>query len=399
MTSAGGLVPVGAAAAMPARLLLSGPAGGVRAGAEIAAANGFADAITFDMGGTSTDVCLVLGRSARAGGRAHGERLPDPPAVPRRPHHRRRRRLDRPARPGRRAGGRARSRPAPCPGRPATAWVAPSRRSPTPTSSPAACPRDASSPASAGCALDDAQRRARPGRGHRRGRDRGGGGGDGAGAAHRSSVARGVDPRRLALVAFGGAGPHARLRPGRRARHGGGDHPAPGRRALGGGAAVRAAPARPRAFVAHADGPRRASPRRWPSWPRRARRRSVVTGPELETAVDCRYAGQSHEITVPTVDAFADEHWRRNGYDRPDTAIEVVALRATARRPAPLAVTDLPDARSDPAGRCRADRAGRAGLHGLGACGAGGPNRARPARSCCGGSADGEPSIPASSRC
>ena len=61
MTSAGGLVPVGAAAAMPARLLLSGPAGGVRAGAEIAAANGFADAITFDMGGTSTDVCLVLG--------------------------------------------------------------------------------------------------------------------------------------------------------------------------------------------------------------------------------------------------------------------------------------------------------------------------------------------------
>jgi len=45
---------------------------------------------------------------------------------------------------------------------------------------------------------------------------------------------------------------------------------------------------------------------------------------------------------VPSVDAFADEHWRRNGYDRPDTAIEVVALRATARRPAPLAVTDLP---------------------------------------------------------
>ena len=46
---------------------------------------------------------------------------------------------------------------------------------------------------------------------------------------------------------------------------------------------------------------------------------------------------------MPSVDAFADEHWRRNGYDRPDTAIEVVALRATARRSAPLAVTDLPD--------------------------------------------------------
>ena len=73
MTSAGGLVPLDAAAEMPARLLLSGPAGGVRAAAEVAAANGFADAITFDMGGTSTDVCLVLGgRPEPAGERSVG---------------------------------------------------------------------------------------------------------------------------------------------------------------------------------------------------------------------------------------------------------------------------------------------------------------------------------------
>ena len=61
MTSAGGLVPADDAAHAAASLLLSGPAGGVRAAAEIAAACGFADAVSFDMGGTSTDVCLVRG--------------------------------------------------------------------------------------------------------------------------------------------------------------------------------------------------------------------------------------------------------------------------------------------------------------------------------------------------
>ncbi len=70
MTSAGGLVPVAAGARLAASLLLSGPAGGVRAAAEIAAACGFADAVSFDMGGTSTDVCLIRGRHARTDGRA-----------------------------------------------------------------------------------------------------------------------------------------------------------------------------------------------------------------------------------------------------------------------------------------------------------------------------------------
>ncbi len=61
MTSAGGLVPVGVGAEIPASLVLSGPAGGVRAAAAIAAACGIDDVVTFDMGGTSTDVCLVRG--------------------------------------------------------------------------------------------------------------------------------------------------------------------------------------------------------------------------------------------------------------------------------------------------------------------------------------------------
>ncbi|MFO7592081.1 MAG: hydantoinase/oxoprolinase family protein, partial [Acidimicrobiia bacterium] len=59
MTSAGGLVPAADAAELPVAILLSGPAGGARAAAVVAAACGFPDAVGFDMGGTSTDVVLV----------------------------------------------------------------------------------------------------------------------------------------------------------------------------------------------------------------------------------------------------------------------------------------------------------------------------------------------------
>ena len=61
MTSEGGLVPAADAAERPAALLLSGPAGGVRAAAAVGSVCGFPDAVSFDMGGTSTDVCLVRG--------------------------------------------------------------------------------------------------------------------------------------------------------------------------------------------------------------------------------------------------------------------------------------------------------------------------------------------------
>ncbi len=62
----------------------------------------------------------------------------------------------------------------------------------------------------------------------------------------------------------------------------------------------------------------------------------------VTVSFDCRYAGQSHELTVPSIDDFPDEHRRRNGYARPGAPVEVVAVRARARRPSPLAVTDLP---------------------------------------------------------
>ena len=64
MQSSGGVVDVEAAAQQAAGCLLSGPAGGVVGAAHVARASGYEDVLTFDMGGTSTDVAPVLGGEA-----------------------------------------------------------------------------------------------------------------------------------------------------------------------------------------------------------------------------------------------------------------------------------------------------------------------------------------------
>jgi N-methylhydantoinase A len=61
MRSSGGVATLEEAAAHASWALLSGPAGGVVGAARMAALAGFEDAIAFDMGGTSTDVCLIAG--------------------------------------------------------------------------------------------------------------------------------------------------------------------------------------------------------------------------------------------------------------------------------------------------------------------------------------------------
>jgi N-methylhydantoinase A len=58
MQSSGGSISAQVAAHEPVRTILSGPAGGVVGALRIAAAAGFENIITFDMGGTSTDVAL-----------------------------------------------------------------------------------------------------------------------------------------------------------------------------------------------------------------------------------------------------------------------------------------------------------------------------------------------------
>jgi N-methylhydantoinase A len=64
MQSSGGLLTAAEARRNPVRTILSGPAGGIVGAVEIARLCGFPKALTFDMGGTSTDVALA-GREAR----------------------------------------------------------------------------------------------------------------------------------------------------------------------------------------------------------------------------------------------------------------------------------------------------------------------------------------------
>lgn len=61
MQSNGGVISGETAAREAVRTILSGPAGGVVGGFEVATAAGFRNVITFDMGGTSTDVSLIDG--------------------------------------------------------------------------------------------------------------------------------------------------------------------------------------------------------------------------------------------------------------------------------------------------------------------------------------------------
>jgi len=65
MRSSGGVTTLEEAAAHPSFALLSGPAAGAVGAARIAGLAGFTSVLSFDMGGTSTDVCAIVGGAAR----------------------------------------------------------------------------------------------------------------------------------------------------------------------------------------------------------------------------------------------------------------------------------------------------------------------------------------------
>ena len=69
MQSSGGITALASAAREPVRTVLSGPAGGLVGAAAMAGRSGFERILSFDMGGTSTDVALVEG-GARPGGQS-----------------------------------------------------------------------------------------------------------------------------------------------------------------------------------------------------------------------------------------------------------------------------------------------------------------------------------------
>ncbi len=114
MEAAGGLMTVETALAKPVHTILSGPAGGVVAGAHFAHLAGAANVITMDVGGTSTDISLIRNGQPETTRAAAHRSDPHPAADHRYQRDRRGRRLDcldrRRRRPARRAderGGRA----------------------------------------------------------------------------------------------------------------------------------------------------------------------------------------------------------------------------------------------------------------------------------------------------
>jgi len=341
MTSAGGLVPAVEAAELPAALLLSGPAGGVRAGAAAAQANGFAHAITFDMGGTSTDVCLVLDASpAPASQREVGGftvRFPSLDVHTIGAGGGSIARID--------PGGALVVGPQSAGADPGPACYGRGGAEPTVTDADLVAGRIPADAAFGGLRLDPAAASAALARARVAAEgviavvdanmER---------ALRAVSVERGVDPGGLALVAFGGAGPL---------------HACALADALGMPAVVVPARAGVASAVGLLTAPRRRDLVR--SWPTPDDPTGLVEalatltdeavalvggrgtpGAGVETALDCRYPGQSHELTVPSVNEFHDEHRRRNGYSRPGEPVEVVAVRAIATGPAAVEAADLP---------------------------------------------------------
>ncbi len=75
MQSSGGITALGSATREPVRTVLSGPAGGLVGAAAMAARSGFHKILSFDMGGTSTDVAAVQDE-VRAGSQSEVAGLP-----------------------------------------------------------------------------------------------------------------------------------------------------------------------------------------------------------------------------------------------------------------------------------------------------------------------------------
>jgi N-methylhydantoinase A/oxoprolinase/acetone carboxylase beta subunit len=343
MTSAGGLIPLADAVARPVRLLLSGPAGGVLAAASAAVAAGYGDCVSFDMGGTSTDVCLI--RAGRPEPAAERRVAGLPIRMPALDVHTigagggSIAAID--------AGGALVVGPQSAGADPGPACYGRGGHRPTVTDADLVAGRipleglaglGRLDLAGARRALDAARLTA---------------GGVIAVVDHAMvqavrvvSVQRGVDPAGLALVAFGGAGPL---------------HACALAEALGMPAVV----VPPRAGVLSAVG-MLAAPRqldRVRSWPdpadhagaeaaaralgaeaAAASAQAEAAGADIEIGLDCRYAGQSHELTVAGVAGFEAEHARRNGFLLTGAPVEVVAIRASARWPSPVDLAALASA-------------------------------------------------------
>jgi len=348
MTSSGGTLSPGAAAGRAASLALSGPAGGVIGARLVGAAVGLPDLLTLDMGGTSADASLVSGGTplGDGGGVVAGIPLALPAVL-----------IETVSAGGGSIarideGGALKVGPESAGAVPGPACYGRGGARPTVTD---ACLvlrwLDAQHPLADAVRLDrDAAEQALSSLGMASDASAIAAGIVAVAAAvmaralKRVSVARGFDPRRMALLPFGGAGPlfgcqlaealgmRTIVIP-----------PHPGAlSALGLASAAErvdliASFHRPLDDVPSGDlGAAFA--------PLLEEGRGQIPGGALLRYADCRFAGQGYEVTVPVTgddprrirEAFLVEHRARFGHAASDQPVELVNLRVVALREGPL---------------------------------------------------------------
>ncbi len=355
MRSGGGTFGAAAAASNPVHTLLSGPAAGAWGAAAVGVGCGMTDLIAFDMGGTSTDATLIEGGRPRTTGEGQVAGLPF--AVPSTELH------TVGAGGGsvawRDAGGALRVGPRSAGADPGPACYARGGTEPTVTDAylllgllhpdaplggslrlepePAA---DALSRLGESLGLDAmavAAGAVRVAEAHI------------AKALRVVSVERGRDPRRLALLAFGGAGP---LHQGGLARELGCPLVIVPRypgvlSALGLLAAPRSTTGARTMLRELTAGVASELAGGWAALEIEVR--GSLADPVLVRSADCRYRGQSFELEVAVpagaahgehairalAQAFHEAHRDRYGYALPEEAVELVNLRVRAEMPRP----------------------------------------------------------------
>jgi N-methylhydantoinase A len=329
MQSSGGLADAGLAAAHAALTVLSGPAGGAAAAALIAERTGVADLVCFDMGGTSCDVCVVQGGRVReTAGREVGGR---PLALPMVDIH------TVGAGGGsiawRDPGGALRVGPRSAGADPGPACYGRGGTEPTVTDANLVLGLlDPATPLAGGVALDGAAaRRAIASLGLEDATDEQAARGvvrvadaEMVRALRVMTVEQGLDPRDFALLAFGGAG---------------GLHAVAIAEELGMTRVLvpRAGGVLSALGLAAAD--RRVDVQRsvlgrpydLDALGAEARDRLGRPDAALEVAYDCRYRGQSFELTVADPADFEAAHEERYGFREADGVVDVVTVRVTAR--------------------------------------------------------------------
>jgi len=169
------------------------------------------------------------------------------------------------------------------------------------------------------------------------------------------AVERGLDTREFALIAFGGAGPlHARAVAERLGMATVIVPPHPGLCSAFGAAIAEARVDRVQTFFADSTDVDVAAIAKTLKRLREGAvadlRLSVdVANPEIRSSADMRYAGQNYELEVPLpegdldaagwkklMDGFAAAHERQYGFALPGEPIELINLRVTALKPEPV---------------------------------------------------------------